>query len=112
MQRAKIIVLSVILVLSSASFCSASTSETAGGEVDIDKIKDEVITFAVKFWNEIGRPAWDGFAVWCDNTAKPWLEENTSQETKDEFNKESKEVVSEAPGALKSIWDKIVELIK
>jgi hypothetical protein len=112
MQKAKLFILSLAVLFSSASFCNAADINAQSGDIDITKIKNEIVSVSVKFWNEIGKPAWNEILAWYDHTAKPWLEENTSQQTKEEFSKESKEVVSEAPGAIKSVWDKIVELVK
>jgi hypothetical protein len=112
MKKAKFFFLSLIILFSSVSFCNAADVTSTDSSIDIVKIKQEVITVAVKFWNEIGRPAWNGLVVWYNDSVKPWLEENTSQQTKDEFSKEAKEVVGEAPSTIKSIWDKILELVK
>ena len=112
MQKAKFFFLSLVVLFSSVSFCSAADVASTSSGIDIVKIKQEVVTAAVKFWNEIGKPAWNGLVIWYNDSVKPWLEENTSQKTKDEFNKEAKEVVSEAPSTIKSVWDKIVDLVK
>ncbi|MFA5169674.1 MAG: hypothetical protein WC386_02170 [Candidatus Paceibacterota bacterium] len=85
-------VLSLVILVSffSVSFCFA---------FDANTIKDEWLPKIVEWWNML--------LGWVNNTAIPWIETNISAESRQEFQKEFTEALSDVPVAIQNCWNYI-----
>ena len=95
------------------SFCSAASEKVDENPSSSDPltVATNVIDRLSSFWKETGQPAWEKFVVWFDKDIKPWLDKETSEETKQEFSKESQELMNTLPDKAKAVWDKVCDLI-
>lgn len=86
----KILFLAVMVSFLSAGFCFA---------FDVNEHLPEIMEW------------WNTALSWIDNTAKPWLEANLGEETRQEFEREFAELINDLPSAIQDAWNAIKDLI-
>jgi hypothetical protein len=92
----RILSLALIISFLSVGFCFAFDSSS------VKSIWDECVPKMSEYWNVV--------LTWINNDMKPWIEKNIGTETRQEFEKEFSEAISDVPTTIKAIWDKAKEL--
>lgn len=92
----RILSLALIVSFFSVSFCFAFDSSS------IKTIWDECVPKISEYWGLT--------LAWIDSDMKPWIEQNIGTKTRQEFEKEFGEAISDVPTTIKSAWDSIKEM--
>jgi hypothetical protein len=92
-------ILSLALIISFLSFglCFAFDNDS------IMSIWDDIVPTISECWHKT--------LTWIEVDLKPWIEANIGIETRQEFEKEFTEALSDVPTTIKAIWDKSKELL-
>jgi hypothetical protein len=86
---------SFIFIISflSVGFCFAFDSSS------IKTIWDDCVPKISEYWGLT--------LTWIDNDMKPWIEKNIGVKTRQEFEREFSEAVTEVPNTVKSLWNEV-----
>jgi hypothetical protein len=83
----RILSLAILFSFLSVGFCFA---------FDVNSVKDAWLPKISEWWN---------IALnWINTDAVPWIEKNLGEKSRQEFQKEFKEALSDVPLALQNLW--------